>query len=799
MENRILSLLPDETGKKLIITFGDGSTQSLPLDELARILASIGDLTDLDTTVKSSLVAAVNEVYGKIDADLESAILDFVSDHQADILALLTATDPTLTQANKPADAKATGDEIAGLKEALSDKTIDILEQGTIDSNGHNADSTAYVRTKDYLDLSLLNNVYKPIGVSCAIFFYKDPTALDNGLLGTQSPSVNSEYNQKPYKAEYSTATHVRLRFSDGSDPVLPANIVIDGVKIDLLISSFDLKKEIETAEGNIASDKTELETKITTVDDKYKKYTVVDADFIQGSISATTGKIVDASTEYVRTEKFLPVIDLNKIYKSATASVYIFLYSSDSDTAYLSDHMDYTNASTATITSADIVSHNQNATHFLVRAKRRGESTTTPAQFIATGSYASVYKSNKEIIEETDYKIINLPSVKQYFELKNTELTEGTYTYNINLDTEKYKPMIIRCSAKYTGDNPPTIKVKKDWLGPNGTTYGNYYATNAFPFGGKNGQYIEKAWRVMPFIDGCRDYITVEITVPENTTLTIKNLHNEFESAITRYDPGIRLNGHGVGGFGGPANVMATFNMIHKLGYETCITIPKVTKDGVYVCLHNDDNIGTIVYYDDGTQVDSSVYSHPVSYFNYSELLQFDFGLYRGYPFKYERIPKLEDFFILCAKTGMKPMLSVHPSLEGHWSNIKTLAKNCGVLSKLGIKSAYNVINIPMAVLGDEVESYTIDTHATTTEVMNTVISAFNDYKTQYNITKARCVIEGMEPEVWTDDNIALVKTAGYELAMVNTRDVDLMMEMIGKGVHEFTEDYNSSNGLNW
>lgn len=120
MENRILSLLPDETGKKLIITFGDGSTQSLPLDELARILASIGDLTDLDTTVKSSLVAAVNEVYGKIDADLESAILDFVSDHQADILALLTATDPTLTQANKPADAKATGDEIAGLNEALT-------------------------------------------------------------------------------------------------------------------------------------------------------------------------------------------------------------------------------------------------------------------------------------------------------------------------------------------------------------------------------------------------------------------------------------------------------------------------------------------------------------------------------------------------------------------------------------------------------------------------------------------------------------------------------------------------------
>ena len=124
MENRILSLLPDETGKKLIITFGDGSTQSLPLDELARILASIGDLTDLDTTVKSSLVAAVNEVYGKIDADFESAILDFVSDHQADILALLTATDPTLTQANKPADAKATGDEIADLKEAITQGEI---------------------------------------------------------------------------------------------------------------------------------------------------------------------------------------------------------------------------------------------------------------------------------------------------------------------------------------------------------------------------------------------------------------------------------------------------------------------------------------------------------------------------------------------------------------------------------------------------------------------------------------------------------------------------------------------------
>ena len=103
------------------------------------------------------------------------------------------------------------------------------------------------------------------------------------------------------------------------------------------------------------------------------------------------------------------------------------------------------------------------------------------------------------------------------------------------------------------------------------------------------------------------------------------------------------------------------------------------------------------------------------------------------------------------------------------------------------------------MTTLGDKIESYTIDTHATTTSDMQDVINTFNGYKTTYNIQKARCVIEGMESAVWTDDNIALVKSSGYELSMVNTTDMALMHTMIEKGIHEFTEDYIASNGLNW
>ena len=143
--------------------------------------------------------------------------------------------------------------------------------------------------------------------------------------------------------------------------------------------------------------------------------------------------------------------------------------------------------------------------------------------------------------------------------------------------------------------------------------------------------------------------------------------------------------------------------------------------------------------------------------------------------------------------------MLSVHPPLEGHWDNIKAMAKRYGVLSNLNIKAPGENIAIPMATLGDEIESYTIDDSSGIS-----YINYFNGIKTTYGITKAKCVIE-YKHSVLTDALITEVLNAGYVCGVyeitpsdTQTRN-DIQLELIDKGVTEFTEDYNCSVGLNW
>ena len=177
-----------------------------------------------------------------------------------------------------------------------------------------------------------------------------------------------------------------------------------------------------------------------------------------------------------------------------------------------------------------------------------------------------------------------------------------------------------------------------------------------------------------------------------------------------------------------------------------------------------------------------------------YNQLLQFDFGIVRGIPFAGERIPLLEDFFMTCSKTGMHPMLSVHPSLSGHWDNIKALAKKYGVLNKLNIKSDATGIEVPMAVLLDDIESYTIDDSTGVSRV-----ARFNTLTERYTLTKTRKVIE-YNYSVITDELISDVINNGYLCGCFNYGyDSRIVKSLMDKGVTEFTEDYNSSVGLNW
>lgn len=421
---------------------------------------------------------------------------------------------------------------------------------------------------------------------------------------------------------------------------------------------------------------------------------------------------------------------------------------------------------------------------------------TTTPEMLVALApiivNQLKTLPASVESLEEYKDNVLS-----QFFDFANQTITTDI-TFTINLGAEKCKNMIVKANAMYTGEKAPTFKVRRRWEHPTSGQWNYYYGSPEYHIGGM-GQYKMQEWRIPQWMYGFRESLDCTITIPEGTTLYIKSLSNMYDDTIARVSDDLNLNAHGQCGYGGPANTLYSYSMAAKLGYKYCITIPKVTSDGVYVCFHDDGSIQAQARNDDGTVIANEYQNRPISDFTYSELLQFDFGIFRGKPFAGSRIPLLSEFFKICARTGMHPMLSVHPTLEGHWSNIKAMAKQYGVLNNLNIKAPGENIAIPMATLGDEIESYTIDDSSGIS-----YINYFNSIKTTYGITKAKCVIE-YKYSVLTDALITEVLNAGYvcgvyEITASDTKTrTDIQLELIDKGVTEFTEDYNCSVGLNW
>ena len=141
-----------------------------------------------------------------------------------------------------------------------------------------------------------------------------------------------------------------------------------------------------------------------------------------------------------------------------------------------------------------------------------------------------------------------------------------------------------------------------------------------------------------------------------------------------------------------------------------------------------------------------------------------------------------------------MHPMLSVHPSLSGHWENIKALAKKCGVLGTLNIKSDPYTIETPMSVLLDDIESYTFDL-----SISENYVDRFDSLSQTYGLKKVKKVIE-YNYDYITDALISAVLNGGYYCGCFNQGwDIEKVYTLIEKGVTEFTEDYNASVGLNW
>lgn len=298
--------------------------------------------------------------------------------------------------------------------------------------------------------------------------------------------------------------------------------------------------------------------------------------------------------------------------------------------------------------------------------------------------------------------------------------------------------------------------------------------------------EFTNQQWRVPPMFEN-RIHACVVVTVPEDSELILLDFHNHYSTAVKDWNGGLRFNSHL--GFTGmaPNNTMPAFEIAAQCGFPACIVVPKLTKDGKLVCIH-DDTINRTARDENGNPPAEEMFVWDMTY---EELQKWDFGSYVSDIYKGTKIPLLDDFFALCSRTGMRPMFSTHPNLPiEKWKEVRQMLVKHGLLRQFHVKSfRIKTLEEAYSVFGEDIDGYTWD-EGNVEELKQSKVAQ----------TKLRLGIERGRYRT-TEENVRESREAGFFSAMYSLGRCagEDYREYIRWGVTEFTEDYHCSMGLNW
>ena len=140
----------------------------------------------------------------------------------------------------------------------------------------------------------------------------------------------------------------------------------------------------------------------------------------------------------------------------------------------------------------------------------------------------------------------------------------------------------IIYMLSRFVGEEP-RIKIELTVKGQETPLYisHSYRVGNA-------GEYTRQEWRV-PSGYCSEILVSVHIEIPKDTVLYVRDFGSAQNYGSRVYSCGMRHNAH-LGFWGlAPDNTMPAFELAAACGFSTCIVVPKVTADGVLVCLHDE------------------------------------------------------------------------------------------------------------------------------------------------------------------------------------------------------------------
>ena len=369
-------------------------------------------------------------------------------------------------------------------------------------------------------------------------------------------------------------------------------------------------------------------------------------------------------------------------------------------------------------------------------------------------------------------------------------ELDNGTLAIKKSFSVSGEKNLagcaLVTALSAYKGQAYPEIRFL---LTANGQEK-PFYTSHSYKIG-KSEEYALQQWRVPPTFFADMTF-SVCFDIPDGTTLYLKNFSIGSDFPTKVWEGGIRHNAH-LGFWGlAPDNTMPAFELAAACGFHACIVVPKVTADGVIVCIH-DDTINRTARDKDGNAPSEPTYVWDKTY---DELSKWEYGSYFNEIYRGVKIPKLSEFFDLCQRTGMCPMFSTHPGLTvEQWQEVKAMLKKRGLLKKFHIKSfGADILKTAYSVFGNEIDGYTYDVGSWSEATIANFVNTGIDPKA------CRAGVEFMFSE-YTEQIAKEILDGGYFASAwdVKRRKFSEYERLISWGVTEFTEDYHASMGLNY
>lgn len=369
------------------------------------------------------------------------------------------------------------------------------------------------------------------------------------------------------------------------------------------------------------------------------------------------------------------------------------------------------------------------------------------------------------------------------------TKLYSENFDWSLDCDNEKLC-MIFSFSSSYSGEEAPTVAI--EIIAPDGETL---YYSHSYTVG-KCDEVTTNEWRIPPVVfKNAKCHI--HFTIPEGTQLNITDYGIRYADYYKPTSPDLKFNAH-LGFYGvAPENTIPAFELAGLCGFDSCITVPKITKDGVFVCIH-DDTINKRARDHRGNVPEEEM---SVSDMTYEELLKWDFGMWKNSAYKNTKIPTLDEFFKICHDYNMKPFFSIHPNFtDKEWQQVRKMLIDYDLLDKFQVKSRrIDVLESVFRVFGNEINCYTLWSKEYNDDLIHK-LSCLN-----LDLSKVRGVIEILEKldtKNFNEEIVEKIKTAGFTpsaLCCWGRKTGEYYRRLISLGVIEFTEDYHCSFGLNW